>query len=58
VERSVGTILANVRAVGVDRQRYHGRTGGKHEDERQCCDEGLHGWSPLVAENGFRTTSP
>jgi hypothetical protein len=40
--------LANVRAVGVNRQRHHGSTGGEQEDERHCCDEGLHGWSPLV----------
>jgi hypothetical protein len=40
--------LVNVRVVTVNRQRNHGGNGGEHEDDGQCCDEGLHGWSPLV----------
>jgi hypothetical protein len=31
VDLSGGTILANVRSVGVNRQCHHGSTGGEHE---------------------------
>jgi hypothetical protein len=48
VDRSGGAVLVNVCSVGVNRQRHHGSTGGEQEDERHCCDEGLHGWTPLV----------
>jgi hypothetical protein len=41
--RCVGSILINVRAVGVNRQRHHGSTAGEHKDEGQCGDEGLDG---------------
>jgi len=37
--------LVNVRVVAV--KRNHGGNGSQREDEGQCCDEGLHGWSPL-----------
>ena len=46
--------LVNVRMVTANSQRNHGRNGGECEDDGQCCDEGLHGWSPLeVTEIGF-----
>jgi len=58
VDRYGGTILANVRSIGVNRQRHDGSPGGEQEDERHCCDEGLHDWSPLALdENRFRTPS-
>ena len=41
--------LVNVRAVGVKSQRHHGSTGGEQEEERHCCNDGLHGWALLVA---------
>jgi hypothetical protein len=37
--------LVNIRVVAV--KRNHGGNGGERKDEGQCCDEGLHGWSPL-----------
>ena len=40
-------------------QRYHGKTTSKREDKGQCCDEGLHGWSPSAFDqNDFRTPPP
>jgi hypothetical protein len=53
VDRFVGTILVNVRVVGASRQRHHGSTDREREDERHCCDEGLHDWSPLAARMAF-----
>ena len=45
----IGTILSKVR-VAVIRQRHHGNTAGECEDEDKCCDENLHGSSPLVRD--------
>ena len=50
--------LVNVRMVTANSQRNHGRNGGDCEDDGQCCDEGLHGWSPWYSASvPFRTTS-
>jgi len=43
VGRCVGTILVNVRPVGVNCQRHHGSTGGEREGKGHESDELSHG---------------
>ena len=58
VARRVSAVV-DVRGVSLNRQRNHGGNGGEREDDGHCCDEGLHGWSPLVFdERGFEQRQP
>jgi hypothetical protein len=50
VARQVGAVLIDLRGV-VTRQCDDGSSAGEGEDEDQCCDEGLHGRSPLVSRS-------